>query len=1038
MGDRAEQDARENHPDSTATFRVVTVAVSNSGERGVGCACGLNAGGFAKISAPVVTGALKRARLFRLLESLRASRAVWISASPGAGKTTLVSHYLEQKKIPSLWYQVDKGDNDPAAFFCYFTVAAKRATHGDGIEFPPFVPDPGSGVHIFSQRFFELVFASAARPLALVFDNVDEVEENSPLMDILAAGLASVPDGFKVFIISRGGPPARFMRLVANREMAVVGGPDFRLLPEEIEGIVRLRRGRAPAAEEVEDLARLTDGWAAGLALALEWDGAGRDSGESPARRSLEPIYGYFAAEIFGKLDEETRRFLIYSAAFPADAMEEGLAASGFPGAGRILASLAKKNCFVFRKVGDGKVYEFHPLFRKFLTESAAATLEPEAARRYRERAAEFLVSQGRWEEAAALCVKTRLWDQVASLLTLPGDLYIAQGRYGDLGNLTAPIPREELERLPWLMHWKGMSLTLADPEAGFAMLGAALNRFIEAGDANGRLYSVVGIIENIHHQGGGYHRFGPWLAELEKLTHSGRAIRENRFGARLRLAALRACVLARPVFPSSGDWIERAECLLDIGVDPKVRAEAIYCFSLLAGIRGDTSRLDYYAGLLDTLPHGGEGGAARKQCKALLDALCALFSKPSAAPEQRVEAADGDVNLPWSGMAWLVAANAALTGENLALAEEYLRLAQPRVNGRRDISSSFYHAIKAGVSLLKGDSAAAQAECGEALRGVDDLFSTYPAIQARLACACVATVRGERRRAVKLMSQAARLNRELNNPVCAWEFKLWSAWSLLEIGKSELAARKVRDAMAYGNKRGFAEQALFFFRDSWLSRLCAYALERGVEREFVARMIQSRKLSPPEKTAADAAWPMPVRVFTLGRFVIQKGDAPLRFAGKSPKRPLELLKAIIALGGANIPAHRLMDMLWPESDGDMAYKTLTVNLARLRKLLGTESALIFSGGAVGVNESVMWVDSLDFMRRVEAARKSGSADARDSLLNGVLAMYGGPFLPGDEDTLPWADTARGKLAKAYEWAAAEARKNGSTASPQVNRSRIA
>ena len=1003
----------------------------------MGCACALAGEGFAKISPPMIPPALKRARLFRLLDSLRTARAVWISAAPGAGKTTLVSQYLEQKKIPSLWYHVDKRDEDPAAFFCYFGLAAKRAARAGEVDFPPFSPETDPGLAMFAQRFFELACVVTGRPLGVVFDNVHEVEDNSALMEILAAGLASVPEGFKVYLISRGGPPAQFMRLVANREMAVIGGPDFRLLPEEIEGIARMRLGRAPSAEEVEDLGRLTDGWAAGLTLALEWGGAGREPGQGAARRPLEPIFDYFAHEIFGKLNEETRRFLVYSAAFPADAMEEGLAASGFPGAERILASLAKKNCFVFRKVGDGKVYEFHPLFRRFLTESASAAIEPETARRYRERAAEFLVNQGKWEQAAALCVKTRLWDHLASTLTLLGDLYLANGRYGDLGALTASIPPETLARLPWLMHWKGVSLALVDPESGFALLGAALNRFIETGDTNGRLYSVVGIIENIHNQGGGYHRFGPWLAELEKLTENGRAIRENRFGARLRLAALRACVQARPVFPSTEAWMERAESLLDIGVDPKVRAEAIYYFSLYSGIKGRPERLSYYAGLLGGLPYDGSCAVGGKHCRAMVDALSGMFFKPCAAhggaATCQFSFVPAGAALPWSDMGHLIAANAALTGGNLPLAEECLRLAQPSIKWRKSVNSGFYHAIKAGVSLLKGDTAAAQSECGEALRDVDELFSTYPAIQVRLACACVATVAGEHRKAVGFVSQAARLNRELNNPVCSWEFKLWTAWSLLERGNGPLAVKKLRAAMAYGNKRGFAEQTLFFFRDSWLSALCALALESGIEREFVTRMIQSRKLAPPDTSAAGGAWPVPVRVFTLGRFLIQKGDAPLRFAGKSPKRPLELLKAIIALGGANIPAHRLMDILWPESDGDMAYKSLTVNLVRLRKLLGSESALIFSGGAVGINESVMWVDSLDFLRRVDAARKAAGKESREMLLNGALALYGGPFLPGDEDTLPWADAARGKMAKAHEWASCSA-KGGSTAAPQAAR----
>jgi ATP/maltotriose-dependent transcriptional regulator MalT len=78
----------------------------------------------AKITPPTLAAVFPRTRLFRVLD--RARTPVVDHRPPGAGKTTLVASYLAARHLPMLWYQVDTGDADPATFFYYLGVAAKR------------------------------------------------------------------------------------------------------------------------------------------------------------------------------------------------------------------------------------------------------------------------------------------------------------------------------------------------------------------------------------------------------------------------------------------------------------------------------------------------------------------------------------------------------------------------------------------------------------------------------------------------------------------------------------------------------------------------------------------------------------------------------------------------------------------------------------------------------------------------------------------------------------------------------------------------
>jgi ATP/maltotriose-dependent transcriptional regulator MalT len=81
---------------------------------------------LAKISRPRVQKVLQRRRLFDLLDETRACQATWVCGPGGSGKTTFVASYIEDNQLPCLWYQIDEGDSDIAAFFYYLGVAGRK------------------------------------------------------------------------------------------------------------------------------------------------------------------------------------------------------------------------------------------------------------------------------------------------------------------------------------------------------------------------------------------------------------------------------------------------------------------------------------------------------------------------------------------------------------------------------------------------------------------------------------------------------------------------------------------------------------------------------------------------------------------------------------------------------------------------------------------------------------------------------------------------------------------------------------------------
>jgi ATP/maltotriose-dependent transcriptional regulator MalT len=68
----------------------------------------------AKITRPKRPDIFPRKRLFTLLDNGRKKPVTWVTGPAGSGKTTLVASYLDARRLPCLWYQVNAGDADIA------------------------------------------------------------------------------------------------------------------------------------------------------------------------------------------------------------------------------------------------------------------------------------------------------------------------------------------------------------------------------------------------------------------------------------------------------------------------------------------------------------------------------------------------------------------------------------------------------------------------------------------------------------------------------------------------------------------------------------------------------------------------------------------------------------------------------------------------------------------------------------------------------------------------------------------------------------
>ena len=114
------------------------------------------------------------------------------------------------------------------------------------------------------------------------------------------------------------------------------------------------------------------------------------------------------------------------------------------------------------------------------------------------------------------------------------------------------------------------------------------------------------------------------------------------------------------------------------------------------------------------------------------------------------------------------------------------------------------------------------------------------------------------------------------------------------------------------------------------------------------------------------------------------RDGVPLVSKGKAQKRPLDMLKALVALGGRNVDASMLTAQLWPDAEGDDAKTSFDSGLYRLRKLLGVDGALTLAEGKLSLNPQRRLARRVGVRAgaRCDAARRRGGARAAIAVIS--------------------------------------------------------
>jgi DNA-binding SARP family transcriptional activator len=972
-----------------------------------------------KITPPDLPEVIQRQRLFDLLDHKQHYRITWISGKAGSGKTTLAASYIRARKLPCLWYRIDEGDNDLSTFFYYLRLAAKKASPRRRKPLQLFTPEYFLGAAVFARRFFENLATRLVPPFVIIFDDYQKIVRSSLFHEVLKNGLAMIPDSLQVIVSSRMNPPAAFSAMVANKQVRLIDSKDLRMRLDETHRILRVDSGPTLSRKVIRQIHEATGGWAAGLILMSK--SVRRDTAEVLHAGTSIPfeLFDYFAGELFDKLDDSTREFLLKTAFLPQFTADMAQKLTGRTDAEQLLAGLQRDNVFIEKILNEAPTYQYHALFRKFLADRATTDLDENSVPGLKRKGAILLEASGRVEEAVILFAEAGDAANLTRVIMENAARLILLGRSRTLVQWIERLSEEVWHNTPWLRYWLGvgnLSFSPADAQVHFEK---AFYRFSQCRDSAGTYFAWAGVIDAIANSWNDFTLFDPWIEWLENELRGHRGPPAGEVETKVTVCMMTALLIRKPEHPDLAQWIERGLALSRKNGDIHLHVQAV------------NWAMTYYAWI-------GEFGKA----EILRDESRAMIKSYRAAPAMTIYWKWLDVSTRLSTMTHidtileeiadafdLIRHNGLYAWEHIFLmpgifaslllgrfssADRFLKRFEAILDNTHFHGYAIFHHFAGLHHLLAGNSALALAHAETAVNLSLESGYVLSTLVCRIQLAFVLHGQGRTDDALEALTEARDQALAVKSHIC--EFMCLMVRAKIALDEDSCNGLEcLRKALALGRQRGYLNM-IWWWQPEMFLQLCEQALLAGIETEYVRQLIQVHKLVPASAAGRIESWPWAVKVYSLGRFQVQINGASLRFKGRPPKKPLELLQAMIAFGGAGVPVESIIDALWFDSDGDMAHSAFSTALNRLRKLLNAKDAVQLKNGKVTLDSKICWVDSLVFSQMFDAGYAQwNTGDKKQAFLSyeKAVSYYKGHFLAGEPGT-SWVISARERLKNKY------------------------
>jgi len=376
-----------------------------------------------------------------------------LSAPAGFGKTTLVSHWVENlqnknavsdQPIKFAWLSLDEDDNDPVRFLTYFIAALNHniATDlGRGALSMLQSPQPPSNNTVLISLINEM--STIPEKIVFVLDDYHLIEV-VPIHQALVYLLENLPPQLHLVIATRQDPPLSLGRLRARDQLTELRGTDLRFTSAEAADFLNRVMGLNISSEDIMELETRTEGWIAGLQLAAismqgRTDRAGFIKSFTGGHRL---VLDFLIEEVLSQQPESIQNFLLQTAIL--DRMTGPLcdALTGQKDGQEILEILDLANLFIVPLDEERRWYRYHHLFADLLRQRLRQT-QLDQIQALHHQASEWYKQNGFTDEAIEHSLRAENFGRAAHLIEELADAVWQRGEHTKLRRWLDGLPIE-------------------------------------------------------------------------------------------------------------------------------------------------------------------------------------------------------------------------------------------------------------------------------------------------------------------------------------------------------------------------------------------------------------------------------------------------------------------------------------------------------------------------------------------------------------------------------------------------------------------
>jgi LuxR family maltose regulon positive regulatory protein len=356
---------------------------------------------------------IERPRLTRLLDSSQ-GRLKMLVAPAGYGKTTLARQWLVDK--PATWYTGTQASTDVAALAAGLTTAVGAFLPGSGealMERLPVTPRPEEEADVLAGMLAGDLL-DWPRDAWLVFDDYQAIAGTPPAERFVEGLLLEAP--LNLIVMSRRRPTWASSRRVLYGELFQLDREALAMTDAEARELLA-GTGRNPS-----ELVGLAQGWPAVLGLAA------LSSAPPPELTATPHLYGFFAEEIYQRIDPGVRRALCELALYDVGGRRLALQELRPEEAQRVVR--AGVDSGFLTEAADGRL-DMHPLLRGFL-ERKLDEESPRVKQGIVSRAMRRMIDHSLWDEAVQIAQRHQP-ALIEDVLSLALESLLSSGRANTL-----------------------------------------------------------------------------------------------------------------------------------------------------------------------------------------------------------------------------------------------------------------------------------------------------------------------------------------------------------------------------------------------------------------------------------------------------------------------------------------------------------------------------------------------------------------------------------------------------------------------------